>query len=64
MNNKDEGAALAEMGFCFWEKDEVGVFETGCNNLFVLNDGTPNENSMVYCCYCGSRIKTDQLNSE
>ena len=39
----------------WWEED--GAWTTGCANRFVLEAGTPEENSMRYCCYCGSVIK-------
>ena len=39
----------------WWEED--GAWTTGCARRFVLEDGTPSDNSMEYCCYCGSVIK-------
>jgi hypothetical protein len=39
----------------WWEED--GAWTTGCAKRFVLEAGTPEENSMTYCCYCGSVIK-------
>jgi hypothetical protein len=41
---------------CKWhETDEA--WETGCGEMFVLNDGTPMENKMKYCYACGRKIK-------
>lgn len=39
----------------WWEED--GAWTTGCANRFVLEAGTPSDNSMAFCCYCGSVIK-------
>ena len=40
---------------CAWREDE-GVWETDCGETFVLNDGTPYENGMRFCCFCGKGI--------
>ena len=45
-----------EKGVCIWHADEDGNWHTGCENLFVLNDGTPMENKMRFCCYCGQKL--------
>ena len=41
---------------CNWGEED-GAWTTGCAKRFVLEAGTPSENSMSYCCYCGSVIK-------
>lgn len=41
---------------CVWSEDDKGNWDTGCGNLFVLNDGTPYDNEMGFCCYCGHKI--------
>lgn len=41
---------------CTWtETDEC--WETDCGRIFVLNDGTPAENEMRFCYYCGKPLK-------
>lgn len=45
------------MGNCTWTEDVDGNWETTCGEIFVLEDGTPSENSMKYCCYCGASLK-------
>lgn len=41
---------------CIWT--ETGeMWETTCGNAFVLNDGTPADNEMKFCCYCGGQLK-------
>ncbi len=42
---------------CVWCQDEDGNWHTACDHVFVLNDGTPSENDMEFCCYCGKRLK-------
>jgi len=43
---------------CSWvqEDDEWGYYETDCGETFVMIDGTPADNSMKYCCYCGKQL--------
>jgi hypothetical protein len=41
---------------CEWKQDENGVWETECGNLFEIIDGTPNENNLKYCPYCGKHL--------
>lgn len=41
---------------CTWSDDEDGVWETACDNKFVFIDGTPLDNQMKYCCYCGKPL--------
>jgi hypothetical protein len=42
---------------CVWSEDFEGNWDTGCGNLFVLNEGTPSENGMKHCCYCGGKLE-------
>lgn len=41
------------MGSCTWTENVDGNWETSCGEMFVFEDGTPSENGMKYCCYCG-----------
>ncbi len=46
---------------CFWTNDSDeyadGDWDTSCDNRFVLNEGTPHENKMRFCCYCGKSLR-------
>ena len=42
---------------CRWTEDEDGVWHSDCGHAFVLNDGTPSENGMRWCSYCGAKLK-------
>jgi hypothetical protein len=42
---------------CVWEEDEDGVWDTACGDRFDIIDGTPSENSMAFCHYCGHPIE-------
>jgi len=44
---------------CRWvQEDEWSdLWETGCKHYFVINEGTPRDNSMGYCCYCGKPLE-------
>jgi hypothetical protein len=41
---------------CYWTADEEGNWETSCGKLHCIIEGTPKENSMAYCCYCGKGL--------
>ncbi len=41
---------------CTWADeggDFAGTYRTTCDNYFSIIDGTPSENGMRFCCYCG-----------
>jgi len=43
---------------CKWTYDEdYNVHETDCGASFQIIEGTPKENNMKYCTYCGKEIK-------
>lgn len=42
---------------CGWVIDHDGeAWDTGCGQVFVINDGTPKENGILFCPYCGRKI--------
>ena len=41
---------------CVWTEDEDGAWDTHCGNRFLIIDGTPTENDMAFCPYCGKAI--------
>lgn len=45
-----------KMNKCLWQVDEYGVWHTRCDNMFIINEGGPQDNSMVFCCFCGKEI--------
>ncbi len=40
---------------CEWTQDGSDYigWETSCGGIFVLNEGSPLQNDMKFCCYCG-----------
>lgn len=45
---------------CVWSEQADGdAWDTGCGHLFCLNEGTPSDNSMTHCCFCGGRLSTE-----
>lgn len=43
---------------CEWTYDEWhDCWETGCGNTFQFIDGTPKDNKMRFCPYCGKEIE-------
>lgn len=41
---------------CQWNEDEDGNWFTDCNNAFTFNEGSPSDNKMQFCPYCGKLI--------
>ena len=42
---------------CTWTEDEDGLWLTACDNEFEFGDGSPDDNHMKFCCYCGLPLK-------
>lgn len=42
---------------CAWVREEEGQWVTGCDNAYEIIDGSPEQNRMKFCCYCGKTIK-------
>jgi len=47
---------------CKWTRvvdhyEYLDLWETDCGNCFELYNGTPAENGMQYCCYCGKALE-------
>lgn len=46
---------------CTWSEmeDEGGTWRSACRSTFYLTDGTPSENEMCFCCFCGKPLKEE-----
>lgn len=42
---------------CEWTENEDGLWDSACGGMFEVLEGTPIENAMNYCSYCGKRLK-------
>jgi hypothetical protein len=42
---------------CLWEQDMDGNWQTGCDSVFVLVEGGPEENRLKFCPYCGHPLE-------
>ena len=49
---------------CEWSQDENGAWQTKCGNLFEITEGTPLQNKMGFCCYCGKKITETLLTDD
>ena len=47
---------------CEWKQDENGVWNTECGNMFEVTEGTPHDNQMNYCPYCGKHLDQVEYN--
>lgn len=46
-------------GWCEWTliDAEFNVYDTACRNPWLPEEGTPEDNKMIYCPTCGRKIK-------
>jgi hypothetical protein len=54
-------AALEQPNECHWyqdgdEESDKWAASCGRHRYFQLNDGTPTDNRMTHCCYCGKPL--------
>lgn len=43
---------------CEWLQDEWDdSYGTSCGNTYLIIDGTPEDNGMNYCTYCGGKLE-------
>jgi hypothetical protein len=49
---------LTQAKTCRWaeDKNDEGLWNTSCKESFILNAGTPFDNKMNFCCFCGRVI--------
>ena len=46
---------------CDWSYDaDDDTWDTACGHRFTLIDGTPAQNQMNFCCYCGKPITVEK----
>jgi hypothetical protein len=40
---------------CTWSQIELDcdTWSASCGNEFTINDGTPRDNNLKFCCFCG-----------
>lgn len=42
---------------CIWARDaDSDAWDSSCGHMFCLNEGTPLENDMSFCCFCGEPL--------
>jgi hypothetical protein len=49
----------AQPAACGWSQDGDSysdTWATSCGHYFRLDDGTPTDNKMAFCCYCGKSL--------
>lgn len=60
--------ALEEPNECRWLQDgdeDSGTYMASCSRrYFQLNDGTPKDNDMMHCCYCGKPLVEVPIETE
>jgi hypothetical protein len=41
---------------CWTYDDELSAWDTECGECFVCEDGSPHENKMLFCSFCGGKL--------
>ena len=42
---------------CKWFEDpNYECYDTDCEQAFIMIEGTPSDNGMKFCCYCGKPL--------
>ena len=57
-------APAAQDRNCTWTHEvhhESDAWDTQCGNAFLLVEGTPAENDMAFCPYCGGHLVTEPV---
>ena len=59
--NQEIEAALEQPNECRWlqegdEESDTWAASCGRHRYFSLNEGTPKDNHMTHCCYCGKPL--------
>lgn len=50
---------MTEATTCMWSQDaDTDTWATQCKQYFRLDDGTPTDNKMRFCCYCGKPLES------
>ena len=51
---------------CLWSRadEDTDTWETACGHAFTLNDGTPTDNQIAFCCYCGRELESETGDSD
>ena len=60
-------AALEEPDYCTWQQDgdsDSGLYATSCRHYFNLEDGTPEDNKLAWCCYCGKKLAQELITED
>jgi hypothetical protein len=58
---------LAEPETCTWQQDgdsDSGLYATSCRHYFNLEDGTPEDNKLAWCCYCGKKLAQELITED
>jgi hypothetical protein len=55
---------------CTWTEEYIvcgeptGCWSTSCGHEYVINEGTPSENQMKFCTFCGKEIREETDGTE
>ena len=47
------------VNFCKWKQDADGCWDTDCDHKYEIDSGTPSENEMKFCTFCGKKLKEE-----
>ena len=56
------GCGAPDVRKCKWTQDaDDGSWDTDCGEKFCIEERTPKENGMRFCCYCGAELVTPNV---
>ena len=41
---------------CTWTEDANGIWHTDCGEAFEIHAGSPGQNGLRFCCFCGRKL--------
>ena len=41
---------------CTWTEDANGIWHTDCGEAFEIQTGSPGQNGLRFCCFCGRKL--------
>ena len=58
----DTSVAKVGIDACTWAGDGEGNWHTACGEIFTLMEGSPPDNKMRHCPYCGKNLRETGTN--
>jgi hypothetical protein len=54
--SRQDGSSGVDTKKCVWKEDSDIGWHTDCGEIYCIIDGTPEENKMKFCPFCGAEL--------